>query len=240
MYLWVLTIDCWSSLMILLKWDEWMKLDCASTLAVSWKSVICLLETYQSDPVADRVPQGMDVGCGLLERVVIQKRTFMVFNVWRPQFWNWWRHRSLEKREKRRDTISSKWNNWCTKTYKFRTNVCTSSSLWRYLLPALAGVLTFSTSRRKWGAWLVRLKLGDRRPGTNTLLTYRDNKKAISLWYSPGFNTSINFPSLPVWFQCRELDFHRPPEPVWHLYSEVRSFIVRHLLSHLQGIIVKQ
>lgn len=48
----------------------------------------------------------------------------------------------------------------------------TSSSLWRCLLPALAGVLTFSAGVLRWDGWLVRLKLGDRRPGTNTLLTW--------------------------------------------------------------------
>lgn len=47
----------------------------------------------------------------------------------------------------------------------------TSSSLWRCLLPALAGVLTLSTGVLNWGMWLGRIKLGDRRLGTNTLLT---------------------------------------------------------------------
>lgn len=56
---------------------------------------------YQSDPVADGVPQGMDVGHGLLEAVIFQKWSLVVFDVWSPQLWHRWRHRGLERRGRR-------------------------------------------------------------------------------------------------------------------------------------------
>lgn len=68
----------------------------------------------------------------------------------------------------------------------------TSSSLWRCLLPALAGVLTLSTGVLNWGMWLGRIKLGDRRLGTNTLLTWtrperQDEEEIFSSFRCPGF-----------------------------------------------------
>lgn len=62
---------------------------------------------------------------------------------------------------------------------RFKAHRSTSSILCRRLLPALAGVLTFSTRVLRCGMWLDRVKVGDRRPGTNTLLTLEDTKAGI-------------------------------------------------------------
>lgn len=127
---------------------------------------------------------------------------------------------------------------YCIKYIRF-THGGTSSSLWRCLLPALAGVLMFSTGVLRWGRWLVMLKVGDRRPGTNTLLTWGaaktgKTKKVIfdcCLHYVL-CQTAVTDLVLPWWLLCREPDCHRPPEPAWHLYSEDESLTVRKILKH--------
>lgn len=40
------------------------------------------LSTYQSDPIADGVPQAVAVGHGGLVHAIFQKRTLEVFDVW--------------------------------------------------------------------------------------------------------------------------------------------------------------
>lgn len=69
--------------------------------------------TYQSDPVADGIPQCTDGGRGLLKRVILQKWNFMPFDVWIPQLDQRRGHDSLQQEAKdncscRRDTSPKK------------------------------------------------------------------------------------------------------------------------------------